>query len=88
MHLAGITSFDDAWERNVAFLDRAWDGPTGEFELFFQHNHRNYCVGFAAWVRKQGFTFDIGDVQASQGAPAQEPSTGGFRGRLHGLFRG
>ena len=83
-----IVAFDDAWQRNTAFLDRAWDGPSGEFELFFQHNHRNYCVSFAAWVRKQGFTFDVGEAQGATGMPESEPSTGGFRGRLHGLLHG
>lgn len=83
-----IVNFDHPVERNVAILDRAWDSKSGEYELFFQHNHRNYCVAFAAWVRQDGFSFYVNQAGGSSSgfpgsqAPADPGDHGGFGSKL------
>lgn len=65
-----IVGFED--RKNIAVLDRAWDGQSGEFDLFFQHNHANYCVSFAVWVRKDGFSFDADAPLSSSSASTMQ----------------
>lgn len=83
-----IMTFQDG--RRCAVLDRPWNGPSGEQELFFQHNHRNYLVAFASWVRAEGFTYYAKEAQSwpkggsSAGSGGFPGSSGGGHGDGHG----